>query len=442
MDLFDQNPDTRHAPLAERLRAERLEQVVGQPGITAEDGLLHRLLKLQKVESMIFWGPPGCGKTTVARMLIRQSGLLYYSLNAVTSGVAELRKVIAQARDSRRLQGRGTILFIDEIHRFNKAQQDALLGSVEDGTLTLVGATTENPGFEIIRALLSRCHVIQFEALEDSALLTLIDRALQEDEWITGLGIELPAASRERLVGLAGGDARKLLQLLEMAAGVAADLPPGKRVVDAAVLERLLANRILPMDRKGDMHYDMVSAFIKSIRGSDADAGIYWLARMLEAGEDPVFVARRLLILASEDVGNASPNALVIAQAAFQAVHALGMPEAMYPLAQCTTYLAAQPKSNRAGMAYHEARQAVRAGDSPAVPLHLRNAPTALAKKLGHGKDYRYPHDHPGAHVAQQYLPDGLEQRVFYRPADRGIEARLREYLAACWPDRGLGEKE
>jgi len=434
--------ERRLAPLAERLRARRLEEVVGQPKLVAPGALLPRLLAEGRRESLIFWGPPGTGKTTVARLLIEASGAEAHVLNAVTSGVADLRRVIAEAEGAWRRAGRPSILFIDEIHRFNKAQQDALLKSVEDGTLTLIAATTENPGFEVIGALLSRCHVLVFEPLDAAALEQLLERALAEDEWLRALQVELDAEARARLLDLAGGDARRLLQSLELAATVAEPAPGGGgRRITRATLETVLLKRLQPFDKGGDQHYDLASALIKSIRGSDADAGMYWLLRLLEGGEDPVFVARRLLILASEDVGNAAPNAVVLAEACFEAVRKLGLPEAAYPLAQCVCYLAGQPKSNAVAVALMEARRAVREQPAHPVPPHLRNAPTALAKRLGHAEGYVYPPDVEGSFARQRYLPEGLSGAPFYRPSGRGQEGKLRDYLARCWPERFGGEE-
>ena len=411
--------------------------MVGQEHLTGEGGLLRRLLEAGRLESMIFWGPPGCGKTTVARLLIEACGAVQHQLNAVTSGVADLRKVIATAEQDLRMHGERSVLFIDEIHRFNKAQQDALLRSVEDGTLTLLAATTENPGFEVIRPLQSRCHVLQFELLNSEAMGNLLDRALAEDEWLRSRKISFAPDARAYLLEMSGGDGRKLLQYLEMVVTIARTETDGSTKLGRDTMQRAMLRRNQPFDKGGDMHYDMVSAFIKSVRGSDADAAIYWLARMLEAGEDPVFVARRLLILASEDIGNASPNGLVLANACFEAVHKLGMPEAMYPLAQCTAYLAGQPKSNACASAILSARTFVRDTEPAPVPLHLRNAPTGLAKKLGHSDGYLYPPNHDGSFVTQQYLPKEVDE-VFYKPQDRGTEARIRSYLNSCWPERKL----
>jgi putative ATPase len=436
-DLFDHGAERRRlAPLAERLRARRLEDVVGQPRLTAPGALLPRLVAENRLESLIFWGPPGTGKTTVARLLMESFGTRAHALNAVTSGVADLRKVIAEAEATWRRDGRPSLLFIDEIHRFNKAQQDALLKSVEDGTLTLLAATTENPGFEVIGALQSRCHVLVFEPLGTPALDELLTRALAQDEWLQSLAPRLDEDARARLLDLAGGDARRLLQYLELAVTVAEPQPEGGRRISMGTLESVLLRRVQPFDKGGDQHYDLISALIKSVRGSDADAGIYWLMRLLEGGEDPVFIARRLLILASEDVGNAAPNALVLAEAAFEAVRKLGMPEAAYPLIQCVAYLAAQPKSNACAEALAAARKVVREQPAWPVPAQLRNAPTRLAKELGHGTEYQYPPAFEGSFVRQEYLPPELLGLRLYQPSPRGQEARLRDYLARCWPER------
>ncbi len=425
-----------HAPLAERMRARTLDDVVGQEALTGPGSPLRRLIEEGRLESMIFWGPPGCGKTTLARILMESLEASHHVLNAVTSGVADLRRVTQQARDDRRFHNRRTVLFIDEIHRFNKAQQDALLNSVEEGLLTLLAATTENPGFEVIPALMSRCHLFTLEALDQLALQSLLNRALKQDEWLRLIRAELEQEAALELMRLSGGDARRLLQLLEICMTVTPACEDGRRILTRDKLSKAgLKDRLLH-DKGGDRHYDLISAFIKSIRASDADAAIYWLARMLEGGEEPRFIARRLLIVASEDIGNAAPNGLVLANACFEAVHNLGMPEAMYPLAQCTAYLASQPKSNRSASAILAARDLARKTGELPVPFHLRNAPTGLAKKLGHGAEYQYPPSHEGSFAGQDCRPEDLKETVLYHPSNRGLEGKLREYLTACWPRR------
>jgi len=430
-DLFESNAREhfrRHAPLADRMRPRSFEEFFGQEEIAGEGRFLRRMVESDRLKSLIFWGPPGTGKTTLARIVAGVTGRRFEAVSAVTSGVADIKRILAEASHALRFQERGTILFIDEIHRFNKAQQDALLHGVEDGTLTLIGATTENPSFEINGALLSRTQVLVLEALSRDALGRVLDLALADAErGLGGEGLTLTGEGREELISLATGDARTLLNFLELGALLAASR--NTATLDAATIREAAGRRSILYDKTGEEHYNVASAFIKSLRGSDPDAALYYLARMLEGGEDPKFIARRLIILASEDVGNADPQALGIAVACKDAVHFIGMPEGFYPLAQCTVYLAVAPKSNASGVGYMKALEAVREHGALPVPLHIRNAPTGLMKELGYGKNYRYPHDHEGAHVDEQYLPEAVQGSRFYRPTDRGFERRIAEIL-------------
>ena len=414
------------------MRPTSLADFVGQRHLLGEGKILRQAIESDRLVSMILWGPPGVGKTTLARIIARETDSDFHAISAVTSGVAELRKIIERAKTNRRM-GKRTILFIDEIHRFNKAQQDALLHSVEDGTLLLIGATTENPSFEVISALQSRCRVYKLEPLSEEDLDTIIRRAL-EDEQLKVLHLDLTDEARRLLIQLSGGDARNALTALELAAQLA-PMRDGERVVDRDVIEEAMQRRTLLYDKKGDYHYDVISAFIKSVRGSDPDAAIYWLARMIESGEDPKFIARRLIILASEDIGNADPHALMVATAAFQAVDYIGMPEGRIVLAQATAYLASAPKSNAAYVAIEEAQQEVRDHPAGDVPLHLRNAVTRLMKQFGYAAGYKYPHDH-GGFVEEDYFPKEVKKRLFYRPTENGIEKRIKERLEALWPKR------
>jgi putative ATPase len=391
------------APLASRVRPLRFDDLIGQTEVVET---LRSLAESGHLPSVVLWGPPGSGKTTLAGILAEATGSRFVALSAVTAGVADLRRVVAEARERRRM-GQRTILFVDELHRFNKAQQDAILPHVEDGTVTLIGATTENPSFEVIAPLLSRSRVFRLEALERDDLERVVRRGLAE------LGAEIEDDAVDALLEAARGDARVALNGLEAAAALAGG------PVTAGAVQRAMQDRHLLYDRAGDMHYDIISALIKSVRGSDPDAAVYWLARMLEAGEDPNFVARRLVILASEDVGLADPMALPVAVAAQQAAHFIGMPEAMFPLTEAALYLALAPKSNSTGRAYGAARQAIEETGNLAVPLHLRNAVTGLMRSMGYGRGYRYAHDYPDGVVEQQHLPDGLEGRSFYEPGPR-----------------------
>lgn len=398
------------APLAERMRPASLDDYIGQQHLVGAGCVLRRMIESGRVGSFILWGPPGVGKTTLASIVARQLDRPFYTLSAVTSGVKDVRDVIEKARSSRFFDAPSPILFIDEIHRFSKSQQDSLLGAVEQGVVTLIGATTENPSFEVIRPLLSRCQVYVLKPLQNEDLLQLMNRVLEKDVLLSARKFEVRETSA--LLRYSGGDARKLLNILEL---LYESAPDGETVVvdDATVSERLQQNP-LAYDKDGELHYDIVSAYIKSIRGSDPDAAIYWLARMIEGGEDPAFIARRLVISAGEDIGLANPNALLLANAAFDAVQKIGWPEGRIPLAEATVYLASSPKSNSAYMAINEALEEVRQSGNLPVPLHLRNAPTKLMADLGYGKDYKYAHDYEGHYVEQQYLPDALQGRRFW----------------------------
>ncbi|HEV3152465.1 MAG TPA: replication-associated recombination protein A [Candidatus Baltobacteraceae bacterium] len=435
--LFESASQTA-APLAARMRPRTLDEFVGQQHIVGPGHALRRAIESDSVPSLIFWGPPGTGKTTLAEIIARMTGAHFASISAVSAGVADLRKIVAEAQHRRAL-GKRTVLFIDEIHRFNKAQQDAVLPYVENGTVTLIGATTENPSFEVNSALLSRARVFVLKALTDEDVGTIVDRALHDDE--RGLGrmnVTLEPDARNALITLSNGDARSALGTLEFAASAAAQTD-GARTITAQLVADAMQRRAVSYDKGGDQHYDVISAFIKSIRGSDPDAAVYWLARMVDAGEDPLFIVRRLVILASEDVGLADSRALSVAVAAQQAVHFVGMPEGFYPLAHATLYLATAPKSNSVGRAYGAAMSDVEGTRNEPVPLHLRNAPTGLMKNLGYGRDYRYAHaeesyrgqtgEVPPAERLQAYLPSNLAGRAYYDPGSQGEEQRLVDWI-------------
>lgn len=418
-------------PLAERMRPKTLDEYIGQKHLVGEGAVLRRMIDAGHISSFILWGPPGVGKTTLARIIANRLEAPFYTLSAVTSGVKDVRDVIDKARSNRFFSQQSPILFIDEIHRFSKSQQDSLLGAVETGVVTLIGATTENPSFEVIRPLLSRCQLYVLKSLEKDDLLELLHRAITTDAILKEKQVEL--RETDAMLRYSGGDARKLLNILELV--VEADESVPVVVTDEKVVERLQQNP-LAYDKDGEMHYDIISAFIKSIRGSDPDGALYWLARMVEGGEDPAFIARRLVISASEDIGLANPNALLLANAAFDAVMKIGWPEGRIPLAEATVYLATSPKSNSAYAGINSALELVRQTGNLPVPLHLRNAPTKLMKQLGYGKDYKYAHAYKGNFVQQQFLPDEVQQQRLWHAQENASEAKLKERMVQLWGDR------
>ncbi len=408
------------------MRPKKLNKYIGQLHLVSNGKPLHLFIDKKQVPSMIFWGPPGVGKTTLANIIALESGLPFFQLSAISSGVKDVRDVIQRATETGK-----ALLFIDEIHRFNKAQQDALLGAVEKGVITLIGATTENPSFEVISALLSRCQVYVLQELSKEELILIAEQAILEDEFLKQKNIQL--RETDSLLRLSGGDARRLLNIIEMIADSASD---ETIIITNALTEDIVQQKMARYDKSGEQHYDIVSAFIKSMRGSDPNAAVYYLARMIEAGEDPKFIARRMLILASEDIGNANPTALVMAVNCFQAVDVIGYPECRIILSQCSVYLACSPKSNASYMAIENALEEVRRSGDLSIPLHLRNAPTKLMKQLNYGKDYEYAHSHAGNFVNLEYLPDSISGNKLYEPGNNARESELRSYLRSKWKEK------
>ncbi|MBC8214157.1 MAG: replication-associated recombination protein A [Candidatus Marinimicrobia bacterium] len=420
-------------PLAERIRPHTLTDFIGQSSLLNENSLLIHSLKQGQLFSMIFWGPPGTGKTTLAKIIAKESKAQLFAISAVSSGVKDVRKIIATAKESLKL-GTTTLLFIDEIHRFSKSQQDALLHAVEDGSIILIGATTENPSFEVISPLLSRCKVLKLNSFTETELQNILQRAIVEDIVLSQKMISFDDGMEKLLIQSSGGDARKMLNTLELTVSLHNE---SKIKITKSNLQEALQQKNIIYDKTGDYHYDTISAFIKSVRGSDPDASVYWLAIMLEAGEKPEFIARRLIILASEDIGNSDPYAVMLANSAMQSVHSVGMPESMIILGQVTTYLASAPKSNAANQAIQSAMDFVKKHGAGSVPLHLRNAPTKLMKDLDYGKGYQYPHSKPEHFVKEKYFPDSFQSSPsFYKPTTQGREKFLKERLIHLWKDR------
>ena len=418
-------------PLAERMRPKNLDEYIGQKHLVGKNSILRLMIDSGNISSFILWGPPGVGKTTLARIIANQLERPFYTLSAVSSGVKDVREVIEKAKSSRFFSQANPILFIDEIHRFSKSQQDSLLGAVENGTVTLIGATTENPSFEVITPLLSRCQVYVLKPLEDDDLMELADRVIKNDTELKKRTIFVD--EKEAMLRFSGGDARKLLNIIELVVGSESE-------VEVHITNEIVTNRLqqnpMAYDKDGEVHYDIISAFIKSIRGSDPDAAIYWLARMVAGGEDPKFIARRLVISAAEDIGLANPNALLLANTCFDALHKIGWPEGRIILAETTVYLASSPKSNSAYLAIDEALALVEQTGNLPVPLHLRNAPTKLMKDLGYHDGYKYPHDYPGHFTEQQYLPDELKDARFWHAQHSPSEERLYNWMVTCWGER------
>lgn len=418
-------------PLAERMRPQKLDDYIGQKHLVGENAILRLMIDSGNLSSFILWGPPGVGKTTLARIIANQLERPFYTLSAVSSGVKDVRDVIEKAKSSRFFSQANPILFIDEIHRFSKSQQDSLLGAVEQGVLTLIGATTENPSFEVISPLLSRCQVYVLKSLEKEDLLVLLDRALKTDTDLSKKNITIEES--EALLRFSGGDARKLLNVLEL---VINSMESDEIIITNEIVTEKLQENLALYDKNGEMHYDIISAFIKSIRGGDPDAAVYYLARMLEGGEDIKFIARRLLILSAEDIGLANPNALLLAQSTFDAVHKIGMPESRIILSECAIYLATSPKSNSAYSAIDEALAEVKLSGHLPVPLHLRNAPTKLMKQLGYGEEYKYAHSFEGNFVLQDFLPEKIKEKRFYKPQQNPTEEKILERLRTWWKNR------